>query len=71
MRGHINEQTGEVSVHFRAEELRLAIWNCEALAAMLECSGFKTDKMWEFALQLRGLNADKNGERLFSDINGN
>lgn len=71
MRGHVNEQTGEVSIHFRPEELRLAIYDCEFLAHTLENSGFKMDKLWEFALQLRGLNADKNGQPFFADINGN
>lgn len=71
MQGTVNETTGEVTIHFRAEELRLAIYDVEFLAATLEGSGFDTSRMWEFALQLRGLNADKNGQRMFSDINGN
>jgi len=71
MRAAIEEQTGEVSIHFKPEELRLAIWNIEALACTLEESGFKTEKMWEFARQLRGLNADRNGKPFFCDINGN
>lgn len=70
MRAAIDEGTGEVSIHFRAEEIRLAIWNIEALACTLEESGFKTAKMWEFARQLRGLNADKNGQPFYSNING-
>jgi hypothetical protein len=71
MQAKINEGTGEVSIYFRESELRLAIWNIEALACTLEESGFNTEKMWEFAKQLRGLNADKNGQPLFCDINGN
>jgi len=70
MRGTVNESTGEVTIHFRPEELRLAIYNVEFLSATLEGSGFDTKKMWEFALQLRGLNADTNGKPLFCDING-
>lgn len=70
MRGHIDEETGEVSFHFRPEELRLAIYEAEHLAAMLENSGYKMEKLWKFALDLRGLNSDKNGQPFFADING-
>ncbi len=71
MQGTINERTGEVTITFRPEELRLAIYDLEFLAFTLENSGFKTQKVWDFALQLRGLNADKNGSPFFCDINGN
>ena len=71
MRGTVNEQTGEVTITFRPEELRLAIYDCEFLAVTLESSGFNMEQLWAFALQLRGLNADKNGAPMFSDINGN
>lgn len=71
MQGTVNESTGEVTLHFRPEELRIAIYDVEFLAATLEASGFDTKKMWDFALQLRGLNADKNGKPFFCDINGN
>ena len=71
MRGSVNEETGEVTLTFRPEEIRLAIYDVEFIAATLEGSGFNTEKVWEFALQLRGLNADKNGAPIFSDINGN
>lgn len=70
MRGHINEGTGEVTITFRPEEIRLAIYESEHLAAMLENSGYNMEKLWEFALQLRGFNADHNGAKLFCDLNG-
>ena len=71
MQAKIDEKTCEVSIHFKENELRLAIWSIEALACTLEESGFNTEKMWEFAKQLRGLNADRNNQPLFCDINGN
>lgn len=71
MQSKINEGTGGVSIDFKPEELRIAIWTIEALACTLEESGFKTENMWNFALELRGLNADKNGQPFFADINGN
>lgn len=71
MRGTINEATGEVTLTFRPEEIRLAIYEAEHIAFMLESSGFSnTVKVWEFALQLRAFSADKNGAPLFCDING-
>lgn len=70
MRGHIDEATGEVSFHFRPEEIRLAIYEAEHMAAMLENSGYNMEKLWRFALDLRGLNADQNGKPFFCDING-
>jgi hypothetical protein len=70
MQGTVNEQTGEVTLRFRPEEIRLAIFEAEHIAFMLENSGFKTEKVWEFALQLRGLNADRNGAPFYCDING-
>lgn len=70
MHGTVNEQTGEVTINFKPEELRLAIYNVEFLACTLEGSGFKVEKVWDFARQLRCLNADKNGAPFFCDING-
>lgn len=61
MRGTINEETGEVSLVFNPEEIDLAIYDCEFLAAMLENNKppYNMSKLWDFARQLRALKFDK------------